>query len=409
MALELSRRHEVTLAAPAARPTLRDGIPIIPSERRRVVQAAYAADAVVAPRIPPYLYAALFASPTLLVADMYNPAEAERGQNRSGLTAQLTLAAIRTNDLLQLKFADIVLCAVEAQRRGFAARIEALAGRLPRRPLLRVVPFGIDNEAPRPSTSLPIRTRFKPIAADDTVVLWWGNVWRWFDAETALRAFAEVARENPKVKLVFTGGRPPRSEARELDDTNAARNLARSLGLLNKCVHFVDDWVPHSERQDYLQEADVGLTLHRDTPEREVAARGRYMDYLWARLPCVLGEGDELADRFAAAGFAATVRPGDVPATARALRRLIDDPEKRGVARGAAGPLLEAFRWSTAVAPLLDALEEIDGQDPVRAGARGSLLAALGHAYSRRLALEAVSAASTAFDAARRDRERSPA
>src|SRR5262249_6002484 len=266
------------------------------------------------------------------------------------------LDLIRAHDSLQLQFADIVLCAVEAQRRLMAAQIDDLAGVGGRRPILRVVPFGIDNNPPPPRTRSPIRERFASIARDDTVVLWWGNVWRWFDAATALHAFAEVSRDDPQAKLVLTGGRPPRSEASKMDETEAARELARSLGLLDNSVFFLDDWIPHADRHEYLQEADLGLTLHRDTPEKEVAARGRYMDYLWARLPCVLGRGDELADRFAEGGFASTVEPGDVTGAVAALRRLIRDPEARSSAGEAAGPLIETFRWSAAVAPLAEAI-----------------------------------------------------
>ena len=392
MALELRQRHEVLIAAPAAEPGGRDGIPLIPSERRLIIRAARSADVVVAPRIPPYLYAALASRPTLLVADMYNPAEVEQADGGDGIESRMHLDLIRANDSLQLQFADIVLCAVQAQRRRIAAQIEDLAGVGGRRPVLRVVPFGIDNEPPPPRTQSPIRERFASIVQDDTVVLWWGNVWRWFDAATALHAFAEVSRDDPQAKLVLTGGRPPRG-ASKLDETEAARELARSLGLLGNSVFFLDDWIPHADRHEYLQEADVGLTLHRDTPEKEVAARGRYMDYLWARLPCVLGRGDELADRFAERGFASTVRPGDVVGAVAALRRLIGDPQARASAIAAAEPLIEAFRWSTAIAPLAEALDEVSGGSPVRSGGRGALAARLAQVYVRRVALTAVRAA----------------
>ena len=66
----------------------------------------------------------------------------------------------------------------------------------------------------------------------------------------------------------------------------------------------------YERRGEYLQEADLGLTLHRDTEEAPLAARARHMDYLWAGLPCVLGRGDETAQRFASAGFAGLVEPG---------------------------------------------------------------------------------------------------
>jgi glycosyltransferase involved in cell wall biosynthesis len=390
MARELASRYDVTVAAPGSTLGAEDGITIIPLARRSVVRAARDAAVVIAPSVPPYLYAALAAEPTLLVADMYNPAELEQAAGDAGLQRRLTVATIRHGDALQLRFADVVLCAVEAQRRRLAAQIEALGARRTREPLLRVVPFGIDNEPPPRSMRRPLRERFPVIANDDTVILWWGNVWRWFDAETALRAFAQLAREDPSVKLVFTGGRPPRAEASTMDATASARELARSLGLLGRVVHFVDDWIPHAERHDYLQEADVGLTLHRETPEMEVAARGRYMDYLWARLPCVLGKGDELADQFAEQGFAATVTPGDVQGAVAALRRLTSSPEARASARAAAEPLVARFRWSGAVAPLLEALEEVAGRRPVRQHARRELWPALGRFYTRRIALQAV-------------------
>lgn len=396
MARQLGRRHDVTVAVPSPSATERDGIALLALKRRSVVATARRVDAVVAPGIPPYLFAALADQPTLLVTDLYNPAGVEQADAGSDVASRLGLELLRRSDPLQLGFSDVVLCAVEAQRRVFAREIAALGRAADREPLLRVVPFGVDDEPPNPSERRPIRERFCSIAEDDVVVLWWGNVWPWFDAETALRAFAELARENPHVKLVITGGRPPRSEAIAMDRTAHARALASDLELLGTCVHFIDDWIPHAERDQYLLEADVGLTLHRDTAEKDVAARGRYMDYLWARLPCVLAAGDELADRFAAEGFAVAVPPGDVSAAAAALRTLIDDEKARSAARARAAPLLEAFRWSAAVMPLLDALDEVAGRRPTRAGLHRQLLARLARVYGYRLAVEATTMAERA-------------
>ena len=58
---------------------------------------------------------------------------------------------------------------------------------------------------------------------------------------------------------------------------------------------------------DHLGEADVGLTLHGDAAEASLAARFRYMDYLWTGLPCVLSAGDEGGEQLAAAGAARLV------------------------------------------------------------------------------------------------------
>ena len=63
-------------------------------------------------------------------------------------------------------------------------------GRAP--PPIRIVPFGIDAARRRPRRT-PLRERFPQIGAGDKVVLWWGSLWRWLDAETAIRAFASLA------------------------------------------------------------------------------------------------------------------------------------------------------------------------------------------------------------------------
>jgi glycosyltransferase involved in cell wall biosynthesis len=394
IALELARRHDISVAAPGAARTERQEIAVIPSERRQLIAAARDADFVIAPWVPPYLYAALWRKDTLFVADMYNPVDVELANGGHGRPARALLGSMRANDRLQLACADLVLCAVQAQARRLSNQIRE--GRHGLRPLLRVVPFGVDNEPPPAPRRQPIRERFPAIRSDDVIVLWWGNVWPWFDFETALRAFREVARSRPHVKLVVTGGRPPREEARALDRTGIARDMAASMGLLGESVHFVDEWVPQTERHEYLQEADVGLTLHRDTPEKELAARGRYMDYLWAGLPCVLGAGDELADRFAAAEFASIAPPGDVDAAASALSRLVDDAELRRRAAAAAENLVPRLRWSAAVEPLLDALDDLAGSKTVRAGARSRLVVRLADFYARRAAHKATAAVGSA-------------
>jgi glycosyltransferase involved in cell wall biosynthesis len=82
------------------------------------------------------------------------------------------------------------------------------------------------------------------------------------------------------------------------------------------------------------------------------------MDYLWTALPCVLARGDEIADRFGAAGFAALVAPGDTEGAAAEILRLIEAPHEREAARAAGRALAEEYRWSALVRPLATAIEE---------------------------------------------------
>ena len=152
------------------------------------------------------------------------------------------------------------------------------------------------------------------------------------DASTAIRAFAQVVERRPNARLVITAGKAPKAKFDLFDESEQARELSRSLGLLGRNVFFLDEWTPYDRRHAYLQDADIGLTLHANTAEAPFAARARYMDYIWAGLPCVLARGDEIAASFGAAGFATLVDPADTDATAQAILGLIDDPRSRAAA-----------------------------------------------------------------------------
>jgi glycosyltransferase involved in cell wall biosynthesis len=390
MAKVLARHHDVTVAAPGELHDGRDGIRMVASDRRTLLAEARRHDALIVPRVPPYLFAGLADSRTRIVADLYNPFEEEHAELTASRAIRREISLTRVANRMQLRNADVLLCAVEPQRERLLAALDALGPRAvgDRRPPVEVVAFGLPDDPP-PSDLRPMRARFPQIGADDTVVLWWGNVWRWFDAATALRAFARLAADRPGLRLVITDGRHPRRDWPVLDGGAEARALAADMGLLGERVFFLDDWVPQEERHHYLLEADVGLTLARGTAETVVAARGRYMDYVWAGLPCVLGAGDVLADRFAEAGFASTVAAGDLDGAVAALGRLVDDPGERARRRAASRPLADDFRWTATVQPLLRALEQAGAERPAHLGRRAALGRDLGEYYSRKALLAA--------------------
>jgi hypothetical protein len=387
MAKVLARRHEVTVAAPGALRDGRDGIRMIASDRRTLLAEARRHDVLIVPRVPPYLFAGLADSDTLIVADLYNPFEEEHAELTSSRAIRREISLTRVANRMQLRNADVLLCAVEPQRERLEAALDAL-GPVRHRPPVEVVAFGLPDDPP-PSDVRPMRAQFPQIGSDDTVILWWGNVWRWFDATTALRAFARLAAGRRDLRLVITDGRHPRRDWPVLDGGAEARALAAELGLLGETVFFLDDWVPQEERHHYLLEADIGLTLARGTAETAVAARGRYMDYVWAGLPCVLGAGDVLADRFADAGFASTVAAGDLDGAVAALGRLIDDPADRNRRRAASRVLADEFRWSATVQPLLRALDGAALARPAHLGRRAALGRDLGEYYARKALLAA--------------------
>lgn len=353
LAQAMSAEHAVTLMAPGAGRGEHEGLPVVPFSRRRLLREGRHHDVLMASTVPPFALALKRSLGIFTVSDQYDPVELELSTLAAG--ADRARATARAARRLQLRSADLVLCAGESQRRLLEAEIEGLGSAVD--PPLLSVPFGIDAD-PAESERRPLRERFPQIEVGDRVVLWWGSLWRWLDAETAIRAIASLAVSRPDVKLVFTAGRPPNGDAERHSALAEARRLAAELGVLDRSVLFLDEWIPYAQRAGYLRDADVGLTLHRDTEEASLAARARYMDYLWTGLPCVLGRGDETAERFEAGGFATLVESGSPEATAAAILALLEEP-RRETAAAAGRRLADEFRWQRVAAPLPAALREL--------------------------------------------------
>jgi glycosyltransferase involved in cell wall biosynthesis len=381
MARALGERHDVTVTVHDPAASSADGLRQVPFSRRTLVREARRHDAVVAPVLPPYLFAALRGTSTITVSDQYDPITLEL----SVFTEQPGIArVIKAQHMIrdaQLRFADVIACAGERQRALLLEELDALPNRRGAPPSVVSVPFGLP-ESPPASTTHPVRAAFPEIGPDDPLVLWWGKVWKWFDATTAIRAFALVAARRPDARLVISAGKAPKAKFDRSERTEDARELARELGLLGRNVFFLDEWTQYDRRHEYLQDADIGLTLHADTPEAPFAARARYMDYLWSALPCVLASGDEVADRFGAAGLARLVAPGATEDAAEAILRLIESPQEREAARAAGRALAEEYRWSALVRPLAQAIEE--RAEVGHRAASQRLVRAVGRYYVRR-------------------------
>ena len=256
-----------------------------------------------------------------------------------------------------LENGDFFVCASEAQRRFWLGML-ASAGRVNHANyvvdhrlahLLAVVPFGVTN-APPVRTGPAAKGVIPGIEPDDEVVLWAGGLWNWFDPLTLVEALHRLRATRPKVKGLFLGVRHPNPDIGTMATAEHALARARELGLVDRGAFFLD-WVPYGERQNYLLDADVAVSLHRQGIEAEFAFRTRVLDYLWAGLPMVLGRGDELAERSEREGLGLPVREGDVDAVASAIATLLDAPATpERTARFAA--LRDELSWARVVEPI---------------------------------------------------------
>jgi hypothetical protein len=74
------------------------------------------------------------------------------------------------------------------------------------------------------------------------------------------------------------------------------------------------------------------------------------LDYLWARLPVLVSEGDVTSEWISQYGVGQVVPPLDVEALAQALTEMLDKPKSSWAS--AYEPFRDSFRWSQVVEPL---------------------------------------------------------
>lgn len=383
IARALGEHHAVTVAVQDPPSPSRDGHRLVQFTRRALIREARLHDAVVAPILPPYLFPAMLGTSTVMVSDQYDPIQLELAVFSGQPGVARMLGSQRLVRRVQLSFADVIICGGERQRAQALAELGAASRRRSSPPTVVNLPFGI-AEPPAGGRAGALRARFPAIGPDDPVVLWWGKIWKWFDAATTIEAFELVVRRRPDARLVISAGKAPKQAFDRSATTDEARVLTRDLGLLDRNVFFLDEWAPYDRRHELLQDADLGVTLHAETSEAPFAARARYMDYLWASIPCVLARGDEVAERFGQAGFARLVEPGDKAETAGAILSLIGDPRALETARAAGRALADEYRWSALVGPLAAAIEDrVSRSGPTRALTR-PLVRDVGAYYLRR-------------------------
>ena len=327
----------------------------------RKLSALIEAHAIIVAQHIPYLYTdPEILRARFLIIDLYAPwilekleharIDAEVGEpNRADDVAIL-------NRLLSL--GDAFICASERQRDFWLGAL-AVAGRLETeqarhdpelRELIDVVPFGLASEPPLRNGPGP-RAQFTTIGGDAKLILWNGGLWNWLDPFTAIRAMALVVAREPRARLVFMGVRSPTTEIARMRVVDDARELAAQLGLLDRVVFF-NDWVPYDQRQNWLLEADLALSLHQPTLESRFAFRTRILDNLWCKLPLVATTGDVLADLIEREQIGITVTPVDAHAVADAIVAGLDS-QRQATFRANLERVAANHTWEAVAQPLL--------------------------------------------------------
>ncbi|HEY8281820.1 MAG TPA: glycosyltransferase [Leifsonia sp.] len=387
IAEELSAEHDVRLVTMTSAAPMDAPFEIATISHHRpstVVEHEKWADVIVVQGNALALFPALAKTSKVLVVDVYDPMHLEQLEQGRGNTfpqwnQQIDDATRTLNQ--QLEKGDFFLCASDRQRHFWLGQLAAL-GRINAYTysrdseldsLIAIAPFGIPAAEPE-RTAHAIRGTVPGIGDDDKVIIWGGGIYNWFDPQTLIRAVAELTGRHDNIRLFFMGVKHPNPDVPEMEAVSQARTLADELGLLGRNVFFNESWVPYEERQNYLLDADLGVSTHFQHVETTFSFRTRILDYLWAGLPIVTTEGDSFGDLTERERLGAAVPEQDVAALAAALELYLFDEDAISAARANVARVREDFRWSRTLAPLVEFCRRpvlaADKEAPTRADAR---------------------------------------
>jgi glycosyltransferase involved in cell wall biosynthesis len=363
LARVVAAHHEVTLAITGDAALSCNSIEVRPNlakDIRQLKRLASEHDIVITQGLTLTRFPFLRRLAKYLVVDLYDPYLFEylaHPHPRLGETGFLRQWYSANLQMLQ---GDFFLCANDRQRDYWLGRLCALGrlnvGLYQRDPgldsLLAVVPFGIPDELPR-RTSSPIRDKIPAIAATDKVLLWAGGIWDWLDPLVIIEAMGKLSSRRSDIKLVFLGTQDPNGKNRPMAMLERCKSRSSELGVLDRTVFFLDGWVPYEERQQYLLDADIGVSAHLQTVESRLSFRTRILDYFWTGLPAVVSCGDSLSELIERESLGLTVAPGDVLGWENAIRELVDDEPRRAAMRRDIAKVAPRFRWARVAEPLL--------------------------------------------------------
>jgi GT2 family glycosyltransferase/glycosyltransferase involved in cell wall biosynthesis len=303
-------------------------------------------------------------SSKVVVVDLYDPMHLEQLEMERPLDRETRIAHVKsTTSVLneQILRGDFFLCASEKQRSFWLGQMAAV-GRLnvdnydndsTLRGLIAVCPFGLPSTPPVP-TKPAIRGVVDGIGPSDKVILWAGGVYDWFDPLTLVRAIDRLRHRRDDVRLYFLGMQHPNPAVPRMRMASRTMQLADELGLTNKYVFWNESWVPYEDRQNFLLEADLGVSTHFDHVETSFSFRTRILDYLWAGLPIVATGGDSFGDLIEHERLGLTVPERDVAALTDALERMLADQDYVEQARENVAALRPDFTWEAALEPLAE-------------------------------------------------------
>jgi glycosyltransferase involved in cell wall biosynthesis len=247
------------------------------------------------------------------------------GEPLTGLLRWRAGQAIRYN----LDAADCVICVSEPLKAHLTTAWQVPAEKIV------VFPNVADVQRFRPAAETRAEVRTVLGLAANPLLIFVGNFYEWHDVTTLLAAFAQTLAAYPEARLILVGDGSRRQ---------AMMQYATELGL-DHAVQFTG-LIPHDEVPRYLAAADLAVVPYPPLQTDLWLSPLKLFEYMASGLAVIASAVGQLPDVIQEGRNGLLVPPGDVPATAAAMQRLLDEPNLRSqLGRQARQDAVEKHSW----------------------------------------------------------------
>jgi len=260
-----------------------------------------------------------------------------------------------------LRRGDYFLCANEPQKHMYMGALGALGIINPysyKTDRVFVVPFGVERSIDIPNKRNPYLEL--GIKKTDSILLWFGGLYPWFNIVPLLDAVEKISHENKQFKFVVVGGKNPyNSHPDFVKQYEVAHEFAEKKKLIDKAIYFVD-WVDFQDRYNWYQHVDAVISINNVGEENSYSWRTRVMDFVGGELPMITNGGDPLSDSLIAAKAAIRLGAVDETSLYETLREVFADPKLLKETRRNLVDEKSKYFWDVVVDPLDSILSERD-------------------------------------------------
>ncbi len=248
-----------------------------------------------------------------------------------------------------LNSADCVICVSEPLKRHLTS-VWGVPGE-------KIVVFSnvADVQRFRPDPQARAEMRASLGITDQPLVLFVGAFYEWHDVATLLDAFAQVLAAHPEARLVLVG---------EGSQRQAMMQRAASLDL-TQAVQFTG-FMAHTEIPRLAAAADIAAAPYPPMQHDLWLSPLKLFEYMASGTAIVASGVGQIVQVIQDGRNGLLVSPGDAPAMAAALQRLIADPGLRaGLARQAREDAVRQHSWEHYLARLERLFRAVIAGQPV--------------------------------------------